>query len=194
MDGFVAHEDIEPTQQWHQEIENALRSMHVLVAVITEGFVSSKWTDQEVGFALGRGVLVIPVRYGADPYGLVGKYQGVPAPLDDLPGIAMAIFETVAKQDHLRSILADAVVDSVCSQTRFADVIERMKTLQRVRSSLTAKHARALLYALRNNSAISGAYGVPDIIKTIATELNVPIVAPTSPALEEPSGCRSSPR
>ena len=32
--------------------------MHVLVALLTPDFHESKWTDQEVGFAIGKGVLV----------------------------------------------------------------------------------------------------------------------------------------
>ena len=35
---FVAHEDIEPMREWELEIERALFSMDVLVALLTEGF------------------------------------------------------------------------------------------------------------------------------------------------------------
>jgi hypothetical protein len=52
---FVAHDDIEPTRVWQQEIERALRTMDVLVAVLSKGFAASTWTNQEVGVALGRG-------------------------------------------------------------------------------------------------------------------------------------------
>jgi hypothetical protein len=53
---FVAHEDIEPSLEWRDEIELGLRSMHALVALITPEFHASPWTDQEIGWALGRGV------------------------------------------------------------------------------------------------------------------------------------------
>jgi len=74
---FVAHEDIEPTKEWKKEIENALHTMDALVALITEDFSDSDWTEQEVGFALGAGKLVIPIRAGRDPYGLFGHLQGL---------------------------------------------------------------------------------------------------------------------
>jgi len=35
--GFVAHEDIEPSLEWRNEIELGLRSMHALAALIAEG-------------------------------------------------------------------------------------------------------------------------------------------------------------
>ena len=41
------------------------------------GFPKSRWTDQEVGWALGRDVHVLPVRRGIDPYGFLGEVQGI---------------------------------------------------------------------------------------------------------------------
>ncbi|MDP1678906.1 MAG: toll/interleukin-1 receptor domain-containing protein [Candidatus Nitrotoga sp.] len=74
---FVAHEDIHPTQTWQDEIEYALASMDGFVALMTENFHDSDWTDQEVGFAVARGIPIIAVRLGKDPYGFIGKLQGL---------------------------------------------------------------------------------------------------------------------
>ena len=74
---FVAHEDIEPTRAWQAEIERALASMDVLVALLTDGFAGSYWSNQEVGVALGRGVPVITVRISEDPRGFIGGSQAI---------------------------------------------------------------------------------------------------------------------
>lgn len=74
---FVAHEDIHPTKTWQDEIENALASMDGFVALMTADFHDSDWTDQEVGFAFARGVPLIAVRLGKDPYGFIGKFQAL---------------------------------------------------------------------------------------------------------------------
>ena len=74
---FVAHEDIEPSREWMVEIEKALSTMDFLIALIEPEFKESNWTDQEVGFALGRNIDIIPLRAGSDPYGFMGKYQGI---------------------------------------------------------------------------------------------------------------------
>ncbi|MEI8292247.1 MAG: toll/interleukin-1 receptor domain-containing protein [Verrucomicrobiota bacterium] len=74
---FVAHEDIHPTKAWQDEIENALASMDGFVALMTADFHDSDWTDQEVGFAFARGVPIISVRLGKDPYGFIAKFQGL---------------------------------------------------------------------------------------------------------------------
>lgn len=64
---FVAHEDIQPTKQWQDEIENALFTMDAFIALMTENFHDSNWTDQEVGVAFGRGVPIVCLRLGTDP-------------------------------------------------------------------------------------------------------------------------------
>lgn len=74
---FVAHEDIHPTLEWQDEIERALRTMDALVAVHTPGFAQSIWTQQEVGFALGRGTKVISFKMGEDPTGFISRRQAL---------------------------------------------------------------------------------------------------------------------
>ena len=64
ISGFVAHEDIHPTLEWQDEIERALRVMDAFIAIHTAGFSSSYWTQQEVGFAIGRDVKVISFKMG----------------------------------------------------------------------------------------------------------------------------------
>ncbi|MDF1755325.1 MAG: TIR domain-containing protein [Verrucomicrobiales bacterium] len=77
ISAFIAHEDIEPPREWMNELEKGLETMDVLVAVIEPGFKESAWCAQEVGFALGRHVDVIPLKAGLDPFGFFGKIQGV---------------------------------------------------------------------------------------------------------------------
>ena len=80
---FVAHEDIHPTKEWQDEIENALATMDAFVALMTDQFHDSDWTDQEVGYALARGVPIIAVRLGRNPYGFLGKFQGLASEWDN---------------------------------------------------------------------------------------------------------------
>ena len=74
---FVAHQDIPPTKEWQDQIENALASMDGFVALLTNDFHDSDWTDQEVGYAFAMGVPMIAVNLGKDPYGFIGKFQGL---------------------------------------------------------------------------------------------------------------------
>jgi hypothetical protein len=55
IDGFVAHEDIEPTLEWQSEIEKALRTMDAFLAIHTVGFAKSIWTSRRWGMRLAAG-------------------------------------------------------------------------------------------------------------------------------------------
>ena len=78
ISGFVAHEDIHPTLEWQSEIERALFNMDAFLAIHTVGFKESFWTQQEIGFAVGRGVKIISFKMGEDPTGFISKNQALP--------------------------------------------------------------------------------------------------------------------
>lgn len=78
ISGFVAHEDIYPTLEWQSEIERALYAMDAFLAMHTPGFSQSYWTQQEIGFAVARGVKIISLKMGEDPTGFISKRQALP--------------------------------------------------------------------------------------------------------------------
>lgn len=74
---FLAHEQIAPGARWHDVLLRALRSAHGVLSVHADGFGNSPWCNQEIGIAIGRDLLVIPVRAGEDPSGFVAEIQAV---------------------------------------------------------------------------------------------------------------------
>jgi signal recognition particle subunit SEC65 len=74
---FVAHEDINPTRAWQDEILRALSKMDAMLTVHTDGFSESIWCQQEIGFALGRSVKVIALRMEEDPKGFIATEQAI---------------------------------------------------------------------------------------------------------------------
>ena len=94
--GFVAHVDIEPSADWQNEIQESLRTMDALLALLTPGFSGSLWCNQEVGWALGQQSLSISVRLGEDPRGFVGRFQAIPGGDGNVSLIAERVFTTLA--------------------------------------------------------------------------------------------------
>lgn len=119
VSGFVAHEDIEPSLEWQGEIERALWSMDALVAVVTPDFHSSSWTDQEVGFALGQRVVVIPLRAPDNPYGFMGKIQGVPVKLADPTIAGEAIVDALLRRPETRPRMRAALITALAESQSF---------------------------------------------------------------------------
>ncbi|MGE4064510.1 MAG: toll/interleukin-1 receptor domain-containing protein [Rhodospirillaceae bacterium] len=78
VSGFVAHHTIEPMSTWRSEILNGLETMEIMLACITDDFHEGSWTDQEVGFALGRGIPIIRLKLQSqDPRGFIGDIQAM---------------------------------------------------------------------------------------------------------------------
>jgi hypothetical protein len=98
VSAFVAHKDIHPTKEWQDEIENALASMDAFVALLTKEFHESYWTDQEVGYALGRGVPLIAAKLERDPYGFIGRFQALACKWNNS---ALRIVKLLIKQPHM---------------------------------------------------------------------------------------------
>ena len=109
LDTFVAHDDIEPSLEWLAEIEKALLTMDALVAVVEEGFRDSNWCDQEVGYAFGRKIDVFPLRNGKDPYGFMGKFQGLQIKSRYPNEIAVDLLKLMLKKRRLYSKLISSL-------------------------------------------------------------------------------------
>lgn len=77
---FVAHHDVKPTLEWRNEILNALNTMTHFVALLTDDFHGSSWTNQEVGYSFGRDTPRLFVKLSkVDPSGLANAEQAVKA-------------------------------------------------------------------------------------------------------------------
>lgn len=163
---FVAHEDIVPTLEWQTEIETALRTMDALVALITPEFDTSKWTDQEIGFALGRSINIIPVRLGLDPYGFIGKTQGLQGEGKKNSEIAAEIIIILINKGFNSLDSAQPDVDTFVNSWSYADAKKHIGILEKY-NKLSNKSLQAIEKALADNPQISNSFGVPERVKAL---------------------------
>ena len=168
---FVAHEDIEPLKEWQSEIEKALFSMHSLVALMTDKFSESNWTDQEIGAAVGRGVPIFPIHLGKDPYGFISKYQAIQGVGKSASYITSEIFALLLSSDgvsdNLNNIAKDSYILAV-SNSSSSDQANRLSKFLTCIDELSHRQAEDLVKAFNENSQVHGAF---DFRRKIATEL-----------------------
>ena len=155
---FVAHDDIGPRREWEDEILQALSSMDLLVTLLTTSFKESNWTDHEVGFAFGRGVPVLSVRLGRDPYGFMVKYQAVTAAYDAAQ-VASAVFSDVLGDDDLAEPAVDVYLEALRISESFNRSNQLAEYLPRI-LVLSADQERALVDAFNMNTQVRGAWEV----------------------------------
>lgn len=169
---FVAHEDINPTLEWQEEIEKALSSMDALAAILMPGFGDSKWTDQEIGYALGRDILVIPLRNGLDPYGFIGKLQGVPCQGRSVAQVAAAVFQAVSNNRMTKNKIATTLVDQVISSATVDSGVHFLACLRQI-NTLAQSHLERLRDNLNANAVLSGSTKFIDELNSLLSERDI---------------------
>ena len=93
---FVVHKDIQPTTEWKKEIKKALNSMEVMFVLVTKDSNKSDWVDQEIGYALGQNIPIIPVKLdSSDPKGFMSDIQALTLNRDHI--VSDKIYDTIKK-------------------------------------------------------------------------------------------------
>jgi hypothetical protein len=186
---FVAHAQIEPSRAWQDAIELALNTADALVAYVTPGFRESAWTDQEVGWALGRGAIIIPLRVGATPYGFCGTFQALTVdegerPAQTAAGVARAIAVAVFRgqrpgAERLLDRMTNAVIEALCISRSFDATRRRWELVELIpRRALTVEHISRMRQAAVENSQVReailvGRGPVPEAIEQLASAAGV---------------------
>ncbi|MCW5829979.1 MAG: toll/interleukin-1 receptor domain-containing protein [Deltaproteobacteria bacterium] len=170
ISSFVAHEDIEVTKPWQDEIERALKTMHVMILLVTESFGSSFWTNQEIGFALGRGVLIIPVRTGADPVGFVSKYQALAGKGQKPADISRKIVSVMLKQKAIGEALIDSMINCFEKSPSYTQANSSMDFLELL-ETLSSEQISRLESAPKNNPNVETAYSVRNRLPNLLQRL-----------------------
>lgn len=153
ISSFVAHEDIEPSKEWQEEIESALHTMDALVAVLMPGFKESNWCDQEVGVAFGRNVLIIPVMKELNPYGFIGKFQGIQAVGKTIGQVAEEIFQVLIKNPKTKYKAIQALSNAIGRTTNIKEANERLIALSTV-ESIPSEPLEGLKLLISENSIL----------------------------------------
>ncbi len=75
---FLAHDELDISSEWRDEIYRHLNSCAIAFPLITDNFNSSPWANQETGYAIAKNKIVVPLIFDqAKMAGLVEGKQGV---------------------------------------------------------------------------------------------------------------------
>jgi len=167
ISAFVAHSDIEPTTEWQDQIETALSTCDALVALLHDKFHESKWTDQEIGFAMGRAVPVCAVRFGETPYGFIGRFQAFNGVNSKPLELALELFESYRKNKQTKRKIGEILVVLFEQSGNFAEAKTRIRYLEEL-DVWESSFAKRILSAAESNSQIRGSWGIPGRVDNLA--------------------------
>lgn len=153
ISGFVAHEDIEPSKEWQEEIEKALHTMDALTAILMKGFKESHWCDQEIGFAVGKDVLIIPIRKEIDPYGFIGKYQAIKGYETTVQEVAKLIFATIIKHPKTRNQMLIIFINLISNSTHIDTALRQLEILSEIKD-ISVEILQQMAEQIQNNNVL----------------------------------------
>jgi hypothetical protein len=155
MDVFLAHEDLEPSTEWQEEILLHLRKCNVFMPLLTKSFHSSNWTDQETGIAFASEKFILPLKVSPDPYGFIGKLQALKVRKEP-EETCRKIVQVLASRPVLRDRARDGVIDAFLGSTSFEDSARVATALLKLKPYSTSQLNRIVEGASKNQQIYGG--------------------------------------
>lgn len=118
ISSFVAHDTIEPLEKWQNTIIKGLQSMEVMMVFVTDGFFQSCWTNQEIGFALGRGVPIISLKLEKE------------APQGFIQDTVSKIYKVLSQKLNHEERIRKSVIQAFIKSPNFEETLKRFTRLQ----------------------------------------------------------------
>lgn len=99
VSAFLAHTDMEVSDEWRTEIFRHLETSSALIAVVTRDFSKSAWANQEVGIAFEKKLPLIPLLFDGSSVlkGVIEMYQGIPVSESSLEDVVKSTVPTINK-------------------------------------------------------------------------------------------------
>ena len=160
---FVAHEEIEPTAVWQEEIEKFLHKADCLLVLLSKGCSDSIWCNQEIGIALGRSIPIVSVRIDEDPKGFIGKWQAyTPKQPINYSHEVGQIIQLIRKMASRSNIVREWLIDSLNHSRSFYesnDICDALLGIQ-----LSKAEIQSIKKSFMKNSQVKGANNITNIL------------------------------
>lgn len=169
IDAFVAHDDIHPSKQWREVIKAGLTTCHALAAFLHPNFHGSQWCDQEVRWAMGRGVPIIPIRCdGAERRdGFMEERQDLTFVAGGEWQIARQLLEIIIADPRTNGVGVKALAEAFVNSGSY-DSTRWLWTLLEHQPHIDSEQLRRLEYAIASNrqvyEAVLGEDTIPDLL------------------------------
>ena len=158
ISSFVAHDSIEPMEQWQQTILKGLETMELMLTFVTDDFHESFWTNQEIGYALARNIPVISFKLqNKDPAGFIAEKQALKGNIDDLTSSLPKLYDLLAKKLSNQSRMQTALVEAFTTSPEWSETTRRFDRLSNHVIKLSDIEVERIISSYRDNDQLNTA-------------------------------------
>ena len=166
--GFLAHEDINPSREWQDEIHRNLRECDVFIPYITKKFKESKWTDQECGIAYAHSKLIIPLEVELAPYGFINKYQSLKFDPEYILSGTVKIVQTILDNKRFGD-LKELIIEQFIGSKNF-DSANVFSSILKDYPTFSEEEVKRISKGSFKNNQVLGAFHAQSFLKKIIDE------------------------
>lgn len=165
ISSFVAHDTIEPLEKWQNTIIKGLQSMEIMMVFVTDGFFQSCWTNQEIGFALGRGVPIISLKLEKEaPQGFIQDTQAIICGLDSNQDTVSKIYKVLSQKLNHEERIRKSLIQAFIKSPNFEETLKRFTRLQSL-EKITDLDIKQIIKGFNHNDQLYNCrYLVPKFI------------------------------
>lgn len=178
FDVFLAHEDIEPSREWEAEIISQLKSCDAFIALLTNNFYDSEWTNQEVGIAVERGVQIIALNAGTNPQGFIKRYQALKH--EELESTCEQILKILLVNNDIQEKVLDALIRAFGESRNYIVAGKKINQLLEYDEFLSTHQKNEIILLATRNKQIYESHnatkGLGQFIKKYKDELDGKLV------------------
>lgn len=126
---FVAHDDINPSQEWQKTILRELERCHAFLPLLTRRFHTSKWTDQETGLAIEKRKPIVPLNVDVNPYGFAAQFQAFHLRRARIDRSSVNLFRTLRGMGRVRFLTVNSLINAFADSGDFIDSRDKSELL-----------------------------------------------------------------
>lgn len=159
ISSFVAHDTIRPMATWQGEILKALQTMEVFLCFITDDFDASVWTNQEIGYAMGRRTPIISFKLETkDPPGFIGAEQALRGTLKHVKSSVDAILDLISNKVGQGERIKKATLEAFSQSKSFADAELKFDRMVSVVKKINDDELDFIVRSFNANTQLNSAY------------------------------------
>lgn len=156
FDTFLAHEDLQPSEEWQKTILLRLKDCTIFLPLLTDAFTKSDWTDQETGIAVGLKKIIVPLKVTINPYGFISKYQAQFLDGDNVHDACWNVVKTLASNPKVADGIKDGVIQLFGDSGSFGSAAGSATKLQSLEPFNDEQLNEIVRVSSKNNQIYSG--------------------------------------